>query len=256
MRQRILTIVAASAVALGIGVWSLAARVPEHRVGSYATTMRGRTDSQIFNARLAVGKIKNVVIQPGETFSFLKAVGPWTADMGYRKAPVSYDGELINSWGGGVCQVSTTLYNAALLAGLPIVERHHHHWPARYAPIGRDAAVAYETIDLRFKNNLSAPVRVIGSIDGDNMTFSIASTAVPKYRVVVCTETKSITMPNDIVQDRTGGGRGRWRMVNRGHPGFHVLTYRTFTGGGGYRRELVSSDSYPVMNRVVRITER
>ena len=76
------------------------------------------------------------IVLPGQVFSFNKTVGSWTADRGYVRAPVSYDGELIKSWGGGVCQTSTTIYNAALMAGLEILERHHHHWPARYAPLG------------------------------------------------------------------------------------------------------------------------
>jgi vancomycin resistance protein YoaR len=256
MRSRIVTLGIASCLVAGIGIWAAIAPGTEHQIGSYVTTLNGRTDSQIFNARLAVHKINGTVIQPGKTFSFVKAVGPWTADVGYKKAPVSYDGELIDSWGGGVCQVSTTVYNAALIAGLEIAERHHHHWPARYAPLGRDAAVAYENIDLKFRNTLPAPVRIVGKIDGENLIFSLYSTATPSYSVRIESEMRSVTLPNDIVQDRTSTGRGRWKLVNRGHPGFYVATYRRFLARGENRRQLISTDQYPVMNRVVRITER
>src|SRR5207302_1442552 len=81
-----------------------------------------RTKAQKRNAILALKKLDGAVIAPGETFSFNTRVGTWSRDQGYRRAPVSYNGTLIASWGGGVCQTSTTLYNAALLAGMKIID--------------------------------------------------------------------------------------------------------------------------------------
>lgn len=244
------------ALVVAIGIWAATAPRPEREIGCYLTTLRGRTESQIFNVRLATRKINNAVVQPGEVFSFLKAVGPWTADMGYEKAPVSYDGELVRSWGGGVCQASTTLYNAALLAGLEIVERHRHHWPARYAPLGRDAAVAYHDIDLRFRNTLSAPIRIRGEIVGENLVFRVLSSCRPGYTVRIESQTRSVSLPNEVIQGGSSDGSGRRKLINRGHPGFYVATYRTFVSPHGTRRELLSEDRYPAMNRIVRIAER
>ena len=238
---------------IALGVWAALASEPEHEIGSYVTCLEGRTDSQRFNADLALKRINGTVIRPGATFSFLKTVGPWTADMGYEKAPVSYDGELVASWGGGVCQTSTTLYNAALLAGLEIVERHRHHWPARYAPVGRDAAVAYNDIDLRFRNNLPAPVRIVGEVKGEKMVFRMLSTCRPAYTVRVESDTRSVTMPSEVIQQGEVEGSRRLKVINRGHPGFQVATYRTFISPSATRRQLVSDDRYPAMNRVVRI---
>jgi vancomycin resistance protein YoaR len=90
--------------------------------------------SQRHNARKAALSLDNQTIAPGATFSFNKVVKSWSWDQGYVKAPVSYDGELIPAYGGGVCQASTTLYNAVLLAGLPIVERHSHVFTPHYVP--------------------------------------------------------------------------------------------------------------------------
>lgn len=256
MKIRFAALIIGIAFIAAMGVWAAVSPRVDHEIGRYATTLRGRTESQIFNARLATSKVNNVVIQPGQTFSFLQAVGPWTADMGYKKAPVSYDGELVRSWGGGVCQVSSTLYNAALLAGLEIVERHRHHFPARYAPLGRDAAVAYHDIDLRFRNDLPDPVRIIGRVEGENLVFRIVSSHKPSYSVRIESHTKSVRRPNEVIQDRTGDGSGRWKLINRGHAGFSVATYRTFTTPDGTRRELIAEDSYPPMNRIIRLTER
>lgn len=256
MTARICAIGVSMMLIVGIGVWAAVSPGGEREIACYVTSLRGRTQSQIFNADLAAWKVNNKLIEPGQVFSFNKIVGPWTADKGYEKAPVSYDGELVRNWGGGVCQVSSTLYNAALLAGLEIVERHNHHWPARYAPLGRDAAVAYEDIDLKFKNNLSAPIRIIGKIEGDNLVVRVMSRHRPACKVRVEVETWSVSEPNEVVQDRTADGTGRWKLVNRGHPGFHVATYRRFVGPRGTRRELVAEDCYPAMNRIVRVTER
>ena len=219
MKGRIFAVGICIALVTGLGVWAALSPSPERPIASYVTTLRGRTESQIFNVRLAARKINGMSLQPGQTFSFLKAVGPWTADMGYEKAPVSYDGELVRSWGGGVCQASTTLYNAALLAGLEIVERHRHHWPARYAPLGRDAAVAYNDIDLRFRNTLSAPIRIEGEIVGENLDFRILSSCRPEYTVRIESQTRSVSLPNEVIQDGSADGSGRRKLINRGHPG-------------------------------------
>ncbi|MCX8053155.1 MAG: VanW family protein [Armatimonadetes bacterium] len=251
-----LSILAGIALICGLAIWSSGAPVTEFTIGSYATALRGRTSSQIHNVRLATATINNIVIPPGGVFSFLRAVGPWTADRGYVRAPVSYDGELVRNWGGGVCQASSTLYNAALLAGLEIIERHRHHWPARYAPLGRDAAVAYSDIDLRFRNNLPKPIRIVGSIEGEKLVFRIISTYRPDYSIRVESRVRSVNRPTEVVHDRSGSGYGRWKLVNRGHPGFHVVTYRRFLTHDASRTEIVSEDRYPPLHRVIVAAER
>ena len=130
----------------------LGAPNPQIEMAGYATTLQGAHRGQKHNARLAAEAINGKVIAPGEVFSFNRAVKSWTVDQGYVKAPVSFDGELVRAFGGGVCQTSTTLYNAALLAGCTVVERHPHSFRPLYCPPGRDAAVAYPGVDLRIKN--------------------------------------------------------------------------------------------------------
>jgi len=255
MKVRIAVIVLGLALVAGIGIWAATAPGAESEIGSYVTSLKGRTDSQRHNCALALSRINNTVIPPGGTFSFCKKVGSWTADQGYEKAPVSYDGEFVRSWGGGVCQASSTLYNAALLVGLDIVERHRHHWPAKYAPPGRDAAVAYSSIDLKFRNNLPQPVRIVGKITGDSMSFRILSRYKPEYKVRVTSDMLSVVRPDQVVQDGSGSARGRWQLVNRGRPGYHVVTYRILDYGDKTRREFMSEDRYPAMNRVVRLAD-
>jgi len=193
MKLRLLGPAIGLLIAAALGIWAASRPSGERQIACYVTSLQGRTPSQVHNLKLAAQRINGMILQPGQVFSFVKQVGPWTADMGYVRAPVSYDGELVRDWGGGVCQTSTTLYNAGLLAGLEVVERHHHHWPTRYAPLGRDAAVAYSSIDLKFRNTLPAPVRIVSRIEGDKLSCKLLSLHKPGYTVQIESEVRSIT---------------------------------------------------------------
>lgn len=254
MRTRWWTLVFGLGSVAALAAWAVTAPGALREIGAYKTSLEGRTLAQAHNVALAAKQANGKVIMPGETFSFVKTVGAWTADRGYRKAPVSYDGELVRNWGGGVCQLSSTLYNAALVAGLEIVERHRHQWPARYAPVGRDAAVAYADIDLKFRNNLPEPIQVQCTIEANHVICRILSTRVPTHTAQVETRIVSVTQPSEVLQDRSSAG-GKWRLMRRGYPGFHVATYRRLVTSEGVRRELVSEDTYPAMNRLVRIVD-
>lgn len=126
-------------------------------LGEYATWFHG-SGARYNNIGLAVKGLNNTVIWPEEIFSFNEVVGPRTPEQGYLPAPVIIGGGNNLDYGGGVCQVSSTLYNAALNAGLQVRERHLHTKPIGYVPKGRDAAVAYNYLDLKLKNHNKDPV--------------------------------------------------------------------------------------------------
>jgi len=232
--------------AAAILVWLLRLPHQEQVIAAFSTGLRHRAQSQVHNLRLALAALDGKVIPPGKEFSFNQTVGPWTVDRGYRKAPVSFSGERVLDWGGGVCQASTTLYNAALLAGLPILERHRHHWPTNYAPPGQDAAVAYPNIDLRFRNSLGAPIRISAQIAGEAVLLRLYCRQRPR-RVRLEREVLAVTPPSTIIRPRPEAAP---RSPIRGHPGYQVLLYRIFLEGAG-RRELISRDDYPPRNRVI-----
>jgi len=238
--------------ALGcVGLLAWVVRLPraagrERMIAAFATGVGGRTQSQLHNVRLALAALDGKVIAPAAEFSFNRAVGPWTVERGYRRAPVSFSGDLVLDWGGGVCQASTTLYNAALLAGFPITERHRHQWPATYVPPGQDAAVAHPNIDLRFRNSLGAPVRISARIAGESVLVRLYSRQPPPP-VRVEREVLAVTAPAVVVRSAEAAPR---RAFIRGRLGCQVAVYRTFTTGAP-RRELVSRDTYPPRNQVV-----
>jgi vancomycin resistance protein VanW len=212
-------------------------------LASFETSMVGRTAAQRHNAELAVRKLNGAVIQPGQQFSFNDRVGSWSRDQGYRRAPVSYNGTLIADWGGGVCQTSTTLYNAALLAGMDVTERNHHRFAPEYVDPGRDAAVAYGEIDLRFTNPFKYPVKIEGNIQGDRLELSLYGSDSLKVKPEIVTEMKSIQEPRIY---RLPGDGGTHFIRNSGKAGCAVWTYRVT----GDRKELLSTDEYPVMNKI------
>ena len=225
--------------------WLLALPGEQRVIAAFSTGLRGRAHSQIHNVKLALAALDGQVIAPGAEFSFNRAVGPWGADRGYVRAPVSFSGERVLDWGGGVCQASTALYNAALLAGLPIVERHRHHWPTTYVPPGLDAAVAHPNLDLRFRNSFAAPLRISAQVVGEAVVVKLHSSA-PRPSLHVERQVLSVS-PFSVVPRAGLGGHSK---PVRGFPGYEVAVYRVFAGSPE-RREMVSRDSYPAQNEVV-----
>lgn len=140
----------------------------QETIGSYEAISQSDDDERAENLRLAAEAINGYVIEPGATFSFNEVVGDTTAERGYKEAPVLYSSGLGSSDGGGICQVSTALYIAAVKADLEIVERHPHSVPSDYAPIGLDATIVYGSRDLRIKNNTDFPITIYAKAVGQN----------------------------------------------------------------------------------------
>ena len=218
-------------------------------LGAYGTDLDGRTPHQRYNARRAAAAINGRVIGPGQAFSFNQTVRGWSADRGFLKAPVSYDGVLVDDYGGGVCQCSTTLYNAALLAGLPILERHPHTFAPGYAPPGRDAAVAYAGVDLRFRNPYPWPLVVRAEAEGHMLVCRIAGRRLGETRVALHSRALDWSVPSPaLVRPGADVPRSRWHLTGR--DGVRVAIYRDFEDGGGrVRHEMVSDDTYRPISR-------
>ncbi|MCW5942152.1 MAG: VanW family protein [Fimbriimonadaceae bacterium] len=231
-------------VGAGVGLAAVLRQAPRSRVvAAYITRFDGRDVEQRHNARIALQKLSGATIPPGATFSFNERVRTWSRDQGYKKAPVSYGGHLIPFWGGGVCQTSTTLYNVALLGGLEVVERHRHQFAPGYVPPGRDAAVAYPNIDLRFCNRYDFPVTITGRVEGSKLIVELTAPRDLPERPRIVQEGLALRPPMML----TAGFGDSARLRNPGKPGAQVVTYRVWRA----RREFLSADSYPVMHRIV-----
>ena len=125
------------------------------------------------NLKLAANKINGTVLLPGETFSYNKTVGERTIAAGYKDAAIYQNGEVVDGLGGGICQISTTLFNAALFANLDIVELHNHQFVPSYVGAGRDATVVYGAKDFKFKNSRKYAIKIECSVSGGVARFKI-----------------------------------------------------------------------------------
>lgn len=156
----------------------------------YAASNKNRTTNLI----LAANKINGTVLMPGETFSYNRIVGARTIAVGYKEAPIYVNGKVEDGLGGGICQITTTLYNAVIYANLEITERSNHQFVPSYAGASRDATVVYGAIDFKFKNNRAYPIKITCSVAGGIANFKIFGLKTDKdYEVEISSRTTKTT---------------------------------------------------------------
>ena len=140
----------------------------EIELSSFSTPLLSKSSGRLNNIRLTCERLNETVVTAGDTFSFYEILGPSTAEKGYQKADVIAHGDIIQAVGGGNCQVSTTLYNAVLASEeLEVVERHEHGKDVAYVEDGKDAAVAYGSMDFKFKNTSDKDIKMYLSSDDE-----------------------------------------------------------------------------------------
>ena len=142
--------------------------------GEFSTNITDKTPERLNNIELAVNKLNGAKVNPGETFSFNNHIGPRNEETGYQEA-IIFDGHgnKTKGYGGGICQISSTLYNAVLNAGLEVVERHEHSHEVPYIETGKDATVSYGADDFKFKNNSRRIITINASTTDDVLAISI-----------------------------------------------------------------------------------
>lgn len=146
----------------------------EEQIATYTTTLYDKEQTRIENINLAISKLNGVVIENGTEFSFNNTIGPMDGSNGFKKA-TGFDskGRKIKISGGGICQISSTLYNSALIAGFEITERHPHSRRVYYVPKDKDATIFYGSLDLKFINNSGSKVRIDASATGSTVTITL-----------------------------------------------------------------------------------
>ena len=219
-------------------------------LGSFTTYFDGSNTSRAHNIHLASQKIHQTFIPAGGIFSFNQVVGERTPEAGYDDAPVFMGGRLVPGIGGGICQVSSTLFNTALLSGMDIVERDTHFAPVSYIPVGLDATVAWGYIDFQFKNPYSHPIYVIAEEGAGYVTITILGAKEDVPQSVTITKGKEQKIPNkkvekidDTVKEET--------IEETGHEGISVDTTRTIVYGDGRSSTYTFNSYYEPVDRVV-----
>jgi len=195
--------------------------------------------SRIYNINLGAGRINGVLVAPGETFSFDKALGDVSALTGYKQAYIIQNGKTILGDGGGICQVSTTFFRAVLNAGLPIVERHAHAYRVGYyeedSPPGIDATIFTPTVDLKFKNDTGHYILIQSQIDLDNYSLAFYLYGTTDGREVSMTTpvvSNIVPAPPDLYQDDPTLPKGEIKQTDFAAAGAHVYFTRTVTQNG------------------------
>ncbi len=170
-------------------------------LGTATTDYSASSESRAKNVEIGASKIDGTLLQPGEAFSVTEAVTPFTAEEGYELAPSYEAGSVVDSYGGGICQVSTTLYNAVLKAELEVDERHNHTMLVTYVDPSKDAAIAEGVMDFIFTNDTDSMIYIASSAGGGTLTFSIygKETRPANRTIEFVSETLSTTSPANSV---------------------------------------------------------
>ena len=142
-------------------------------LSEYSTSFKTDDKGRVNNITIAAKKLNNTVIKSNKVFSFNKTLGPTNKANGYKTSKIFKDGKTEEGVGGGVCQVSSTLFNAVETAGLEIIERHEHSKDVYYVPEGKDAATSYGGIDFKFKNNKNYSIKINSFVKDDKVTVKL-----------------------------------------------------------------------------------
>jgi vancomycin resistance protein YoaR len=226
-------------------------------IAEYRTEFNSEETARNQNILLAANSLDATLLRPGESLSFNAVVGPRSEQRGYRKAPAYVnEKQLVDDWGGGICQVSSTLYNAALLADLTIVERAAHFRPAGYVPIGLDATIDFDSkLDLKITNPLHDSVYISVETKVNQLIVKVLGKSVPdKPKVQIVTTNFTALEPKTVIIQDPTLDPGVEIMTQAGQKGFHVSTARVRSANGQeLSRELLADDTYKPVDKIVRV---
>lgn len=222
-------------------------------LSSYSTRFNAKDMNRSANIKLAANKINGHIVYPGQAFSFNEVVGPREKKYGFKEAMELVDGELVPGIGGGICQVSSTLYNAVLLADLTIAERYNHSKPLGYVPLGRDATVAFGVLDFKFTNRTKSPVMIMAEVNDDKLVVGLFGKDRLASAVEVISLDQRVIPPSVIKKEDTGMYLGETKVDKQGKPGYEVTTIRVVRAKGReVRREILSKDQYLPDHTIVK----
>ncbi|MDR2589737.1 MAG: VanW family protein [Oscillospiraceae bacterium] len=230
---------------------------------SERTTTMAWVSNRINNITLAAGFINGTVLQPGEVFSYNTTVGRRTEERGFKEAGAFVHGRLVDEIGGGICQVSSTMYAAILFTQLEVVERRPHGMTISYLPLGLDATIAWGNIDFKFKNNTDFPVRIEVSVSSNRVTVKYIGTnfdgstfIIEDYREDEYQDNLIETKPFQIIEREDDTLPIGTRVVfDSGSTGYTVETWRRHYSADGelISRDRISRDTYRVQDRIILI---
>lgn len=216
-------------------------------LGEYHTSYASSTAARATNVRTAAGRVNGTILYPGKTFSMIKVIKDRTEANGYKKAPEYSSGNVVEGVGGGVCQVSTTLYNAVINAELEIKERSPHSMVVSYVDVSRDAAISGTYKDFKFVNNTDVPIYIAASTDGGVISFRI-------YGQETRSKDRKIRFKSEKIQTIEPGADvttvdpekpvGYKQVTQQAHVGYQAKLWKIVTENGNKEKILVNKSYY------------
>ncbi len=222
-------------------------------LSSYTTWYQVAEVDRTHNLSKAAHIINGVMLGPGQVFSFNKTVGPRTGIAGYRDALIIVGDKFEPGTGGGICQVSSTLYNASLLAGLETVERYNHGLAIAYIPLGLDATVAYGLQDYRFRNNTNSPIYIRADASGGKLTIGIYGNLADKKRIKLTYVIDEVIPFQEVHEIDPEMAPGEIQVEHEGIPGYVVRSFRSYLDANGeiITSEQLAKDRYRPLNQLI-----
>jgi vancomycin resistance protein YoaR len=224
-------------------------------LSSYTTTFNASNVNRTINVRIATKTINNTIVMPGKIYSMNKTLGPRTEAKGYKEASVIVGIENTNALAGGICQVTTTVYNAALMAGMEITERKPHGIAVAYAPIGMDATIYSDYIDMKFKNTSKYPIYISSTTGSNTLTVKVYGVDEHPGRIIKITSEiiETIKPETEYIQDSTLAA-GKTEVEQKGVTGYKSITYKkVYQDGSLVSTEVLSRDTYKKANTIIRV---
>ncbi len=232
-------------------------------VAQFSTSFSGSSHSapnRVYNMEKAAASVNGLVLQPGETFDCNAILGDRTGENGWKLAPGIRNGRYEDEYGGGVCQISSTLFNAVMMADLNIVERYPHSWPMGYVDIGRDATISTGGKNFRFENSSGAPLTLYMHVDRDEKTVTASIYGKPlangQYIDIVSEKTGTLETAGEVVMlDESLPSQTR-KVEREARDGKTSVTYKEYrtTDGTLIRRKVVYEDTYRAIDGLTYVS--
>lgn len=223
-------------------------------LGTYTTLYDASNENRDNNVNLASEKINGTIIYPGETFSYNQIVGKRTIEAGYKEAGAYAGGKVVQEIGGGICQVSSTLYNAVLYANLEVVERYNHYFETSYVDPGRDATVSWGSLDFQFKNNRDYAIKIEAKARNGVCEITIKGIKQDNdYEVVIQPQVTSIIKKTERYENDSSLEEGVTEVEQEGHDGCTSETHKILMQNGvTVSDEIISQDYYHALEKIIR----
>ncbi|MGM1050452.1 MAG: VanW family protein [Bacillota bacterium] len=235
-----------------VTVRSLQAEGIERKIIQFSTQLGASGPGRVHNITAAAKAVNGMILKPGDEFNYAEVVERARQKFGFKQAPVIVSGKLVPGIGGGICQVSSTVYNAVLLTGLEVTERRSHSLPVNYLPKGQDATFAEGYINFRFRNNTGKHLLIHAEVTGRTLTLKFFGT-FPKD-TVYSLESKTVQgIPAPLKYVRDGSlSPGKHRVLQNGKPGYVVETHRIKKVNGKVTERIrISRDIYRGQSTIV-----